>query len=37
MLLPVHNERTELLNLTEITNEFVLESERRLRIFDKLK
>ena len=37
MVLDVHNERTDLLNLTEITNEFVMESERRLRIFGKFK
>ena len=37
MLLHVHNERTDLLKLAEITNEFVIESERRLRIFYKFK
>ena len=37
MLLHVHNERTDLLNLNEIRNEFVMESEHRLRIFGKFQ
>jgi len=32
MLLHVHKERTEQLNLTEIANEFVMHSEHRLRL-----
>ena len=35
MLLHVHKERTDLLNATEIANEFVTESEHRFRMFGK--
>ena len=37
MLLHVHNERTDLLNLKQVANEFVMESEHRLRMFGKFQ
>ena len=37
MLLHVHNECTDLLNLAGIVNELVMESECRLRIFAKFE
>ena len=35
MLIHVHKERTDLLNIIDIANEFVSDSEHRLRLFGK--
>ena len=37
MLIHVHKERTYLLNPTKIANEFVMESEHRVRMFGKFQ